>query len=289
MLVVVSHDAGGAHLLSSYLEKSEQQAVLVLQGPAEKVFFETLGRTSDAPNVEAVGQSISRMLTGSSWESNLEWGALRFAKDRGIFSSTFLDHWVNYRRRFTRNGIEVLPNQIWVGDGTALKMASSEFPGTPVLHVANPYLKKAKSARWRLPKVGFKSKKLRVLYACEPTEEWDSYTELEALIFFLRNLDTLEAGSPTVTIRPHPSEPNQKYHNSLRQFPFVKFGGSMPLIDELKEHDVVVGRHTMALVVGAEMGLRAISAIPPGGGVCQLPSDQVEDFRALIIPVEGQI
>ena len=287
MLAVVSHDAGGAHLLSNYLAKTKQDAILVVQGPAEKVFSETLGRASDAPDIEALSHPISRILTGSSWKSNLEWRALRYARSRSIFSSTFLDHWVNYRNRFTRNGMEILPNQIWVGDETALQMATIEFPNTQVLHIANPYLMRAKSVRRRLLKGGLGQKKLKVLYACEPDEEGKGYSELEALIFFLRNIECLGAEKPSVTIRPHPLAPEQNYHDSLRQFSFVRFGGNLPLIDELKEHDVVAGRSTMALIVGAEMGLRAISAIPPGAGSFQLPGHQVEDFRALILSAKG--
>lgn len=286
-LTVVSHDAGGAQVLSHYLAQTRQDAFLVLAGPAEKVFFEAVGRPPDASDIGDLPSATSHILTGTSWKSDLEWRAIWFARERNIFSSTYLDHWVNYRDRFRRNGIEVLPDQILVGDEYALDLARGEFPVTPVLCVPNPYLLRAREIGRRASSAAVaRPQEQRVLYAAEIDENQESNEQVDALAFFLRRIEVLGLRNPAVTIRPHPTAPKETFRDLLQEFPFVALGGGLPLFDEIGAHDVIVSRNSMALIVGAEMGKRAISAIPPGSGPCLLPGDMVEDFRDLI-PLEA--
>ncbi len=43
MIAVVSHDAGGAEILSSWLLRNQEPYCLVLDGPAVAIFQRTLG------------------------------------------------------------------------------------------------------------------------------------------------------------------------------------------------------------------------------------------------------
>ena len=58
----------------------------------------------------------------------------------GIPSIAVIDHWVNYPQRFERDGVVVLPNQIWVADADAAGLAHSFFGSVPGLELPNMYL-----------------------------------------------------------------------------------------------------------------------------------------------------
>ena len=70
----------------------------------------------------------SVVITGTGWSSDLEHQARKLAFSRNIPSVAVLDHWVNYRERFKRNGTSQLPGELWVSDAEA---ATFGFPNVP--------------------------------------------------------------------------------------------------------------------------------------------------------------
>lgn len=276
MLTVVAHDAGGAHILASLLERKKWRAALVLEGPAKKVFEERLGSPPVTSTLEEVAEQTSLFLTGSGWETNLEWQAVSLGQALGVRTVTFLDHWVNYRDRFKRNGIESLPTEIWVGDSFALDLAKKEFPAqVKIVFEPNPYFLDLKERQSNAPPRS-RGGALKILYAREPVERTQGFREDDAVKHLLNNLELLGAGPKCITIRPHPSasEAEQLVIDSASQH--LTIGGKKPLVDEILEHDVVVGCHTMALAVGFYLGRLSISAIPPGHGLCSIPIDGIQ-------------
>ena len=103
MICVVSHDAGGAEILSSYVRQQDLDCVYSLAGPAQKIFERKLGEVVSLPLVEAL-QQCEWLLCGTSWQSDLEWHAIALAKKMGKRTVAFLDHWVNYQERLIRSG-----------------------------------------------------------------------------------------------------------------------------------------------------------------------------------------
>lgn len=99
MIAVVSHDAGGAEILSSWLVRCSESYCLVLDGPAKAIFQRKLGANKITPLSEAIGQ-CDWVLCGTSWQSNVERRAIALAKSEGKTVVAFLDHWVNYSERF---------------------------------------------------------------------------------------------------------------------------------------------------------------------------------------------
>ena len=55
-----------------------------------------------------------------------------------------MDHWVNYLERFELNGNTILPDEIWVGDKDAERIANKTFNKTPVIFYPNPYFEDLK-------------------------------------------------------------------------------------------------------------------------------------------------
>ncbi len=294
MLCVVSHDAGGAEILSSLIRQQGLECQYVLAGPAIKIFQRKLGPIDSQLLKDAI-RSADWFLCGTSWQSDLEWQAIAMAREAGKRSVAFLDHWVNYQERFVRGGETHMPDEIWVGDVLAENMARNLFPGLAIRLVENPYFDDLKRELAELTQPQeFNPDNLRVLYVCEPLREhalreygnerhW-GYTEEDALRYFLANLNFLGAPIGRIKIRPHPSEAAGKYDWASEEYdlPIIS-GGAMTLFEEVAACDVVVGCESMAMVVGLLAGRRVISCIPPGGKPCSLPQPEIESMQKLLM------
>ena len=80
------------------------------------------------------------LISGTGWASAFEHDARKLAKQLGRRSIAVIDHWTNYRARFVRNGVEVLPDEIWVTDEYAKNLAEMEFPTIRIVQLQNAYL-----------------------------------------------------------------------------------------------------------------------------------------------------
>lgn len=291
-VAVVCHDAGGAEILSSWLNRARCEASVTVAGPANAIFRRKCPQAVYLPLEESLAE-CTWVLCGTSWQSSFERRAIALGHSLGKKTVAFLDHWVNYRERFEEAGRIVLPKEIWVGDIEAKRIASALFDETPVLLQSNPYVEDLLAEIARIQTEKSRSNATKVLYVCEPVaehammqygnERYWGYTEHDALRFFLMNVAALGQPIDAIRIRPHPSEQVEKYHwaNNLISQP-IEFGGQRALLTETLESDVVVGCESMAMVVGLLAGKRVISTIPPGGRPCQLPHRGIEHLHTLV-------
>lgn len=292
-IAVISHDAGGAEILSSYVRQLGLDYLYVLEGPARKIFECKLGPIKTHPLEEAIRQSVS-ILCGTSWQSDTEINAIKLARSQGKHSIAFLDHWVDYRDRFIRSGEAFLPDAIWVGDTMAEAIAKEAFPSLPVTLVDNPYVQDIRQEltaiqTHRLPFLD----SISILYLCEPVSEhalmrhgdayFRGYAEEEALRYFLSNSSALGKPIERILIRPHPSERAEKYNWAQHEFDLpIEIGGTHTLLEEIADSDFVVGCESMAMVVALLAGKRTISCVPPGGRTCRLPHTEVISLQDLL-------
>ena len=230
------------------------------------------------------------MLCGTGWQSTLETDAITLARARGKRSVAFLDHWVNYRERFIRQGEPVLPDMIWVGDAIARTLASRAFPGLPVTDVGNAYFDDIRQQFASQPPPG-DPQGLSVLFVGEAIREhalrahgdplhW-GYTQEQALAYFLEHLDVLDAPLSRVMVRPHPAENSAGYAHILHP-PRVVLAHEGDLFSQIATSDWVVGCNTMAMVVGLMAGRRVLSCIPPGGRPCMLPQPDIIHLQTML-------
>lgn len=293
LVAIISHDAGGAEILSSYILKHNLDYLYVLDGPALKIFQNKLGPIKIISLESAVSQSEA-IICGTSWQSDLEFEAIKLARLLGKHSTTFLDHWVNYNDRFVRSNITVLPDEIWVFDSIAEVMAKKAYPITPIYLKDNPYLYDVRKEFLEYSICNqSRQDSISILYVCEPigaqallrhgcANHW-GYMEDDALRYFLANISALGQSVNRILIRPHPSEPIDKYNWVQQEFKLpIKIGGARPLLEEISCSEVVVGCQSMAMVVALQVNKVVISCIPPGGKACALPHKEILSFQKMI-------
>ena len=292
-VAIVSHDAGGAEILSSWLLRSDDLCSVVLDGPAIGIFDRKCFGAEKLTLNEAITK-CDWVLCGTGWASNLERNAIKFGRQQGKKTVAFLDHWGNYKERFENaDGSVILPDEIWVGDEQAQRIAVATFLNTPVKLKINPYFEDLRSEIAKIKNYKSSTSKVTILYVCEPIREhaylkygnerhW-GYTEEDALKYFLENIGSLNLNITNITIRPHPSENPEKYQWAETLAPvLIRFGGAKSLMHETVEADVVIGCESMAMVVGLLAGKRVISCIPPGGKPCQLHHSEIEHMHNLV-------
>lgn len=292
MIAIVCHDAGGAELLSSWVRSSSDYYCFVLEGPAVAIFKRKLGNIQLTALKDAVERS-DWVLCGTSWQSDLERKAIALSIRAGKHVVAFLDHWTNYKERFLERGAVVMPNEIWVGDKYAEKIAREVFPAIPLALKPNPYFEELLREINNIGSQTKASEQRTVLYVCEPIREhafvqhgderyW-GYTEEDALRFFLDNLHAIDCAVSAITLRPHPSESHSKYEWAERYTSSpVRLGGAKTLLEEIVAADVIVGCESMAMVVGLLANKRVVSSIPPGGRDCSLPQKEIESLQELV-------
>lgn len=290
---MISHDAGGAEILSSYVRRQGLDCCFVLEGPARKIFERKLGLIKVCTLEEAILQSPS-ILCGTSWQSDLEFNAIRLARLLSKRSIVFLDHWVNYRDRFVRLGETSLPDEIWVGDAMAEAMAKEIFPDIPITLVDNPYVQDIRQELTEIQtrRLPFPDS-ISILYVCEPVSEhalmrhgnahfW-GYVEEDALRYFLSNSSALGKPIERILIRPHPSERAEKYNWAQLEFELpIEAGGGRTLLEEIADSDFVIGCESMAMVIALLADKRVVSCIPPGGRACVLPHTDIVSLQDIL-------
>lgn len=296
MICIVSHDAGGAEILSSYVMQNEGPWLFSLAGPAVNIFATKLHLAESLPLEVAVSKA-EWILCGTSWQSDLEWRAIELAHESGKRSVAFIDHWVNYQERFIRVGIRRMPSEIWVGDEYAEDLAVKEFPDTKVRLVPNPHYEYIKQEVENLKMYQTTAVKgnesVVVLFVCENISEhamlqhgdprfW-GYTEFDAIEFFFNKISLLGATISSVVIRPHPSDPTGKYDEIIVRYAgLASLSRAKSLLDDIAQADIVVGCESMAMVIAVQCGRRVISCIPLNEVALKLPFEEIEILSDLV-------
>lgn len=295
-IAIVCHDAGAANVVFAWLKELADVRPEVLRecrifvaGPAQKLLtsFGALGACL-ATSMHGALQGAKLLIAGTGWGSSLEFDAVREAKKLGIRAVSVIDHWVNYRARFVRDGQETLPDEIWVSDEYAKSIAEQEFPGLLVKQKPNLYLdglvKQVYSRAGQEGPCGG-----HLLYLLEPIRmawrEGGEMGEFEALDYFFSHLNRLDlAEVKVVRLRPHPSDPVGKYDRWLSALGgvTVEFDDKSSLADSIAWANVVVGCQTFAMVIALNAGKRVISSIPPWAPPCALPHEGIEKMAVLI-------
>lgn len=280
----VCHDAGAANIVIEAIRAAPtgRRFVVYFQGPALEIWRSNpVARVVVAGSLDEVLATARFLVTGTGWASTLEHDARALAQLRGIPQAAVIDHWVNYPERFVRRGVRILPDELWVTDSYACAEVLRALPGVPVRRVQNFYLMHT------LAEISPTPTKQHVLYVLEPLRyTWPGLAqpgEFEALDFFVRNLAMLGLRGAPIRLRPHPSDPVNKYDVWLRKNvgAGVELDTSPTLAAALSWASWAAGCETMALAIALDAGRRVVSTMPPGAPHCRLPHAGIVHLREL--------
>jgi hypothetical protein len=268
-LVICANDAGGAENLSSFLIANNIIGSLLLQGPASQIFSKKFSNYSDLL-IQQIPTSVDILLTGTGNQTEFEFNAMSRVLDSGGEVIAALDHWCNYPERFIRNGNNIRPTAILVFDYEAERLAKKHFPKVTIYKSPNYYFQDIEKSYKELIKGEIvKENQQDFLFLCEPISsdrfiQKKDYNEFDALEYFFRILENLNFQDLRITIRPHPSDPDQKYESSIPVgFRNTVIDYSSSLVENLAKSRVIVGCNTMAMIVALDLGKTVLSATPP--------------------------
>lgn len=292
-LSVVCHDAGGAQVVSNWLNKAECEAKCAVSGPAVEIFKKNCPELPRISGSDALLQ-CDVLLTSTGWQTKFEIEAVAYAKKKKVKVASYLDHWVNYRERFLLNGTIILPDEIWVGDRYAKKIAIDNFPKLKIHLVENEYFKSIKSHFESETNKIRPNSVSRLLYVTEPIKthrsassyhiESSNYDEFDALEYFIESLPKVFPNLYEVIIRPHPAENRLKYQDIISRYVnLLKLSTNLDLYEDIKICDGVVGCNSMAMVVGVLSGCKVFCAIPHVSELCHLPHKEIVMIRDCIV------
>ncbi|PCH54299.1 MAG: hypothetical protein COC22_00400 [Flavobacteriaceae bacterium] len=299
-MLVVCHDAGGAEVVSAWVRRNpDYQYRFILDGPAVKIFKGKITglEIADCSDLAQLIDQSAMVLTGTSWASDLEKKAIKYSKERQVNVTSFLDHWCNFPDRFQYDGVLVLPDEIWVGDTYAQRIAAEQFPDIPVRLIENPYMM---DIRAEIDQCGGKQVNgnscCNILYVCEPVSvhalkesgrvDAVGYTEFEAMDLFISHLQRLDHSDREirVRIRSHPSEPMDKYADYAKMYSEgleITVGKESSLIADCAWSDMVVGMNSMALIIALEVRRKVFCCIPGHSKPTGLPHEGIHNFLEL--------
>lgn len=290
---VVAYDAGGAEVISAYLRQCAYNDVMFsLGGPAVSVFARNWS-SSELASPQEIIRGSSWVLTGTGWQSKLEWFAIRDAVIAGKRVVSFLDNWVNYVERFWRDGMSVRPDEIWVTDAKAEGLARTAFPETIVRLVPVPRLHEEFKAEYLAEKNRVANPPSRsILFlndnvtraSLSLTGSTAEYDDIKSLSFLLENLDVVGGAQLPITVRPHPSQQFSDLEEMLSYFgKSVVLSSHNKLAQDLAHHEIVVGSDSFGMVHAVHCGMRVLSALPPKSGDPAIPLDRIELLRDMVI------
>jgi hypothetical protein len=281
-IVFVSNDAGAAnHIIAwatNYIFLGD--VFFYFQGPARTILNKKLPNLQINNNLERAIEKSNTLICGTGWQTDIEYNALNIAKNLKIKSIAVLDHWINYKSRFVRNNIEVLPNEIWVTNTKAYLIALHTFPDLKILIKDDTYTSTILKKIDRINNL----KKNKLLYILEPARSnWkkNELGEFQAFQYMLDNWHKLNVPDNTeIILRPHPSDPPNKYNNLLKIDKTVIIDQNS-LEDSISEAKWVCGCSSFALFIALKAQRKVFSCLPPWAPPCSLPFKEIIHLKNL--------
>ena len=283
-IAVISHDQGGAEILSRWVKINPNNYNFSLDGPAKKVFKTNFGYYKNLEYKEAILKS-KWVICSTGWQSELEKKAVKFAKKNKIKVVSFLDHWVNYKERFLLDDNYIFPDEIWVCDKYAYVLAKNIFKNINIVLKRNYYLENIYDELKKEKKfLKNNHNENSVLYLGENIAEHNlkahgnpnylGYTEKHAFSYFLQNIN-LFPKIEKIIVRPHPSE-DRNYEWAKKLSCLVQISPiENTLLEDILGSETIIGCESMALVISIMASKRVISIIPPEGRKCVLPHKEI--------------
>lgn len=224
--------------------------------------------------VETIFLGTSHPASSGYYELN----CLKEAKQKNIYTISFIDHWVNFKLRFTdANGETTYPNEIWVIDEKAKQLAIEEgLPSSLLKVTGNPYhryLKDQWKSSWQgksyLSSLNIQPDAFHILFAPDPlslrnASEKTGFDEAGALADLLDVISGLNDENIWLLVKPHPLQPEGVLEREIEKanwqnVSFLKNADSLELINTA---DLVIGFFSNFLLDAKALGKNVARYFP---------------------------
>lgn len=212
--LLICKDAGAANILKNYIEKKKIRCDFFLRSPAIKIFKKNklnfIKSITDISNYNLI-------ISGTSIDK-FELKFIKKAKKLGIKSMVFLDHWSNYKSRFTLHKKLRLPDKLITFDKFSFDLAKKTFAHeensghVSIKNIPNQYLSKINNNK--------KKKNDMVIFSSNYDKIKKLYLSDEKIIylFIKKNLQFFKQKKiNSYFIKLHPSESKSKFSKLLKK------------------------------------------------------------------------
>ncbi len=264
-VVVVVHDAGGTEAIIPYLHAHQEKYLFVVYatGPAKSILTRervTYQNIIDDENVIASllakHEDAKFAILGTGWMTRIELHALQYLKHMGVRTVVFLESWEKYRERFgypKKGWKNNLPNEIWVGDDIAKKIATRQFPGIVIRKKRDNYFTTMKR-RYKEIRKGTEPRQVLFLSVCVP----ETIHALRTLLTTIAN----KKERKEVIIRFHPADARDRYDDLIAHYVdrvVITKSKEKDIVRDFARARLVVGTETVAMSLAVTLGLPTVS------------------------------
>lgn len=253
-IAIISHDAGGAEILSSLCGIIKKHKRYFLQGPAINIFNKNLRKKILVDKKENIISWADLILTSTSVNSDLEKKFIHEGLLRNKTVICVLDHWVKYKSRFIFKKKLLKPSEIWTTDKESQILAKKIFK-RKIFLLTNPYIERLKNKKSKKKN----NKYLNFVFASDNVDGINK-TGYDFKIFkkFLIYFNKIASSKPKrLFIKTHPSEKSNKYDNIIKllNIKILKINKNF----NIKNFDYVAGHQSMLIAAGKQLGLKTIN------------------------------
>ena len=252
MITIASKDAGGAEILSSWVIHNPGNYKYYLSGPAIKIFKSKIKKIKISKIDECLNSSDS--IISSTGTTKFEIKAIQKFNKNNKKTTAYLDHWVNYKKRFLLGNQSIKVDEIWVNDTLAFQEAKKCFKNNVIKKKKNFYLsdfsKKIKK---------YKQNKNCILYLTDNKKNLKLKKNIELLLFkyFLKNIyfKKFSKKKHRLIIRVHPNDTALKYKKNIINKNLIKISKNKLALD-ISKSLYVYGNNSMALYLARSAGIK---------------------------------
>ena len=123
---IVFHDAGSSNFFLYWLKANNIKINRAyLKGPAIIIWKILFPKKKYFPQIDNKIVDCQKLIIGTGWQSDYEKKAMNIAYKNKIFFIAILDHWVNYKERFSYKKLILKPDELWTFDRYAFQLAKN--------------------------------------------------------------------------------------------------------------------------------------------------------------------
>jgi hypothetical protein len=277
-IAFVFSDQAGANACTALAKMMVKDATVILYSNRNyNRNMQQVAYTNEQPSldkVETVFLGTSHPASSDYFELN----CLKEAKKKNIYTISFIDHWVNFKLRFTGvNGEATFPNEIWVVDEKAKQLAVEEgLPAELIKVTGNPYhyyLKHQWKPFWEgksyLNSLDITPNAFHIVFAPDPLslrnmKERAGFSEEKALHDILDVISGFHNKSLYLVVKCHPLQPEEILTKEINktEWPNVSLIKNADSLELINAADLIIGFYSNFLLDAKSMGKKVVRYFP---------------------------